>query len=701
VPLIAWAVSAYAIGLLAGFSTSISGALLLGAAATGVVALKAAHERRVAPLAAALLFATGILVARDCARRDARCADAAAARADWRTTRSHTPCDAAAESEAGIAGALVRWRERAGARIDTLYRGDAPLVRALLIADTRDIPTEVRDRFAAAGLVHILSISGLHVAIIAEAAVLLFEMARATRTRARWAACLVTVVYVAAIGAPPPAVRSAVMLVAATAARALERPVSPWAVLAVSGGAPLIQPSTAIDLGWQLSVAGFAALTAAGIFVKRRLPHTLRGWRRTLTRDLIISTLASLVTAPLVAWTFGRVSLIAPFTNLAASPIVAVLQPALFLSLAPVGTIAAFVADAAHPLLTALDTVATVGAAVPFSAIVVAPAFAVACAAGIGAVALIVAASARDAVRALSVAGGALTIMMLWPIAPSGTGLAELHMIDVGQGDALALRTPRGRWILFDAGRTWNGGDAGRSTVIPYVRRLGGDVVMFVLSHPHADHVGGAASVLRALHPAQFRDAAFAGGSESYRASLAAAHALGVSWMRVHPGDTATVDGITIKFLAPDSVWTARLTDPNLASTVATVQYGAVRFLLTGDAERAEEEWLLSRYSSVELRSDVLKVGHHGSRTSSSSRLLDAVQPRVALVSVGAGNSYGHPSAEVMDALLSRGAMVARTDQLGTVTVATDGRALFVGAGGRSWTVIPNRSTFFPPRASH
>ncbi len=699
-PLIAWAVSAYAVGLLAGFSASAPGVLLLGAATVGLLGIRAAQQRRVAPLSAALLFATGVLVARDCAQRDARCADAAASRADWRAARSRTPC-AATEADSPIGRALSRWRERTGARIDTLYRGDAPLVRALLIADTRDIPTEVRDRFAAAGLVHILSISGLHVAIIAEAAVLLFELARATRSRARWAACIVTVLYVAAIGAPPPAVRSAVMLVAVTAARALERPVSPWAVLAVSGGAPLFEPRTVTDLGWQLSVAGFAALTAAGIFVKRRVPHTLRGWRRTLTRDLIISTLASLVTAPLVAWTFGRVSLIAPLTNLAASPLIALLQPALFLSLAPLGAVAAFVASAAHPLLSALDAVAAIGAGVPFASFTVAPAFAVAVAAGVGALAFIVAATARDASRPLGVAGAALTIMIVWPLAPSGTGLAELHMIDVGQGDALAMRTPRGRWILFDAGRTWNGGDAGRRTVIPYLRRFGGDVVMFVLSHPHADHVGGAASVLRALHPAQFRDAAFAGGSESYRASLAAARELGVSWMRVHPGDSVAVDGITIRFLAPDSSWTAHLTDPNLASTIAVVQYGAVRFLLTGDAERAEEEWLLSHYSSVELRSDVLKVGHHGSRTSSSAPFLDAVQPRVALVSVGAGNSYGHPSAEVMDALLVRGATIVRTDQLGTAVVSTDGRELFVRVGGRSWTVSGKRSTLFPPRASY
>ena len=699
-PLIAWAVCAYAVGLLAGFAAVAPGVLLLGAAGIGFVALKGAHERRVAPLAAALLFATGVLIARDCAQQDARCADAAAARADWRSAHSRTPCaDGAPHSDVGRA--MARWRQRTGARLDTLYRRDAPLVRALLIADTRDIPPEVRDRFAAAGLVHILSISGLHVAIIAEAAILLFELARTTRQRARWAACLVTVLYVAAIGAPPPAVRSAVMLVAATAARALQRPVSPWAILAVSGGAPLVEPRTAIDLGWQLSVAGFAALTAAGIFVKRRLPHTLRGWRRTLARDLIISTLASLVTAPLVAWTFGRVSLVAPVTNLAASPIVALLQPALFLSLAPVGALAAFLADAAHPLLAALDTIAAVGAALPFAAITVAPEFVVAAAAGMGAVALIVAASAREATRALGVAGGALALMIAWPVARGGSGLAELHMIDVGQGDAIALRTPRGRWILFDAGRTWNGGDAGRSTVIPYLRRFGGDVVMFVLSHPHADHVGGAATVLRGVHPPDFRDAAFAGGSESYRASLDAARELGLSWRRVHPGDTVAVDGVTVRFLAPDSSWTAGLTDPNLASTIAMAQYGAVRFLLTGDAERAEEEWLLARYSAGDLRSDVLKVGHHGSRTSSIPRFIDAVAPRVALVSVGAGNSYGHPNAEVMDALLARGAIVARTDQLGTVSVATDGQALFLRAGGRSWAVSPAASALFRGRALH
>ena len=103
-----------------------------------------------------------------------------------------------------------------------------------------------------------------------------------------------------------------------------------------------------------------------------------------------------------------------------------------------------------------------------------------------------------------------------------------------------------------------------------------------------------------------------------------------------------------------------------------------------GDAERPEEDWLVARYGDS-LRADVLKVGHHGSSTSSSAEFLDAVRPRIALVSVGVGNSYGHPSAAVMATLAGRGAQVLRTDRLGTIVVRTDGRRLLVDANGESW----------------
>jgi competence protein ComEC len=352
--------------------------------------------------------------------------------------------------------------------------------------------------------------------------------------------------------------------------------------------------------------------------------------------------------------------------------------------------VAQFVALAAHPLLVALDRVAAAGAAVPFGSVRVAPTLGVTLACGVAAMALLIAAASRAgaAGRALVVAALAATVAVWWIATPTGNGSMELHMIDVGQGDAVAIRTPRGRWLLVDAGRDWIGGDAARSTIVPYLRKFGGDLLLFVLTHPHSDHVGGAETILRTLHPLSYRDAAFAGGNEAYRRSLSAANALGVQWSRVHPGDSLSVDGVSITFLAPDSAWTAHLHDPNLASTVTLVQYGDVRFLLTGDAEAPEEAWLVA-HAAAELHADVLKVGHHGSSTSSSAEFLDAVQPRVALVSVGVGNSYGHPSPDVMRDLTSRGATVLRTDQLGTIVVRTDGRRLQVEAVSRSWMLAP------------
>jgi competence protein ComEC len=360
----------------------------------------------------------------------------------------------------------------------------------------------------------------------------------------------------------------------------------------------------------------------------------------------------------------------------------------LFLALVcPARILTRFVADAAHPFLRAIDLWAAHASALPHASIIVAPTLLAAVLAAVAAGAIVVACIARYPARPLMVAIAALALAVWEPFLPrAGPGALELHMIDVGQGDAIALRTPAGRWILIDAGRAWSGGDAGRATVIPYLRRRGGELLAVVLTHPHADHVGGVASILRAMHPKEYWDAAFAAGSDIYRESLDAALSAHVLWRRVHPGDSLVADGVRVHFLAPDSAWTVQLADPNDASTIALVEYGSVRFLLTGDAEREEENWLLAR-DPDDLHADVLKVAHHGSSTSTTAAFLDAVHPRVALISVGAGNTYGHPSATTLSALGASGALVLRTDQLGSVVVRTDGATLTVESTSERWVV--------------
>lgn len=589
---------------------------------------------------------------------------------------------------------LDRIRARAGRSIDRTFGEDAPLARALLIADQHQIPTEMRDRYAAAGLVHMLSISGLHVAVIAAAMELLFQVARLSRRVSLGGAFFATAVYVAIIGAPPPALRSAAMLGVVMASRVRQRPTSPWAAWAVGAFVPLVSPRTAVDVGYQLSVLGMCALVAAGSLWRRRFATKLEGWRSNVGRELLTSIVACAVTAPLVAWVFGRISLIAPLSNLVAAPIVTLAQPILFLALlvAPLGEPARFVAQAVHPLLFGFDWIAWRAAAVPGASITVSATPVVAVFGATAAVALVVACSSRFPMRASIIGVASLAVMAGAPMLPShGSREVELHVLDVGQGDAVLLRTDRGRWILFDAGPAWRGGDVGRSTILPYLRRRGGGLEAFVLSHPHTDHVGGAATVLTAMRPHIYWDAAFAGGSAAYIASLAAAKAEGVDWHRVHPGDSITIDGVSLVFLAPDSTWTVGLTDPNLASTVAVVRYRMVRFLLVGDAELAEEEWLLAHYAEG-LGAQVLKVAHHGSSTSSSDAFLDAVHPEIAVISVGAGNKYGHPSSDVLHALARVGAEVLRTDEAGTVIIRTDGRRLEIEAKGERWELSHDSS---------
>jgi len=628
--------------------------------------------RRPTPGAILLILAVGLGVGAEAARVDRECM--ARERMPFRCRQRYEPPPA-----------LAPWRERAGAAIDRYFLRDTGLVRALLIADTRGLDPEMRDRYADAGIVHMLSISGLHVAIVSGAMLMLLQAVRVPAAAARWTGLALVALYVLVIGAPPPAVRSAVMVGAQVVSMALQRNTSPWAALAWGGGIPLLyQPRTAVDLGWQLSVSGFAALIAGRRLAERLAPDWLDGWRRKLASELIVSVVASFATAPLVAWHFGRVSLIAPFANLAAGPIVAVMQPTLFLGLAlswwPAA--ATLVGDASIPMLRAFDAVAWAGASVPWATLHAAPSRVTAVALGVACVAVLAACVRHFWERSALMALAAVSVAALTPT--PGSGALEVHMIDVGQGDAVAVRTPRGRWLLFDAGKGDERRDMGRFTVVPYLRARGGPLVLFALSHPHADHVGGAVSVLKAMRPPAYLDAAFAGSSPPYRRSLVEATRVGAVWRRARAGEVLDVDGVRLRILAPDSAWMVGLKDPNLSSVVVRLEYGISTMLLTGDAERPEEDWLLARTPEL-LRADLLKVAHHGSGTSTSEAWLTAVRPRAALVSVAARNFYGHPDPAVMRRLVASGASVLRTDQLGHIVARTDGTGWTLEAAGVRW----------------
>jgi competence protein ComEC len=282
----------------------------------------------------------------------------------------------------------------------------------------------------------------------------------------------------------------------------------------------------------------------------------------------------------------------------------------------------------------------------------------------------------------LSLAAIALAAIAIHPFAPDvARGSFELTAIDVGQGDSLLTAFPSGQLMLIDAGgiaafgRTRRVGiDVGEDVVSPYlwtrsIKHL--DVV--AMTHAHEDHIGGMVAILKNFRPRELWIGA-AGESPGWQRIRKTAHDLGIPVRSLQQGAPFAYGGVTVQVLAPLPDYAATDSAQNNDSLVMRVQFGSTSFLLTGDMEKKIEEQLYAEQMLQPV--DVLKVGHHGSRTSSTADLLDAVHPAFGLISVGYENSYGHPHPLTIAALQARRVTVYRTDEQGLVRVISDGHRI-------------------------
>ena len=551
-------------------------------------------------------------------------------------------------------------RERVAARSRELFGSRAGLVDALVIGRRSELDAELRDRYSRSGLSHLLSISGLHVGFFAAWLVML--LAR-LRLAPRWrfaASTLVILAYVWLLGFPAPATRAAAMLVLAEIARLRQRVVAPRGLIA--GGALvvlLVDPWAIVSVGAWLSVAAVTAVIW-GARAAARGPH--------IVRLVLPAAAATLVTAPITAYAFGTVAPIGIAANLAAIPLAGVAVPGLLVALV---TSSAWLAAGSGLCLALLDLIAKWAAAVPGGHVVTTEGWQ---AGAVWALVLLAAVWLWNAPRRrwliaarVSLIGAILSWSTLFHAFPRLTQCRCLtvHFLDVGQGDAALLRTPAGRWILIDGGPS-----LGRNKVVPFLRRQGVrriDVV--IASHGHADHVGGLPAVLAAIPARLVLEPGEPLGEAPYLGFLAGVETAGARWQAVRTGDRVELDGVRLLVLSPDAEWTAAMMDPNEESVVLLVEYRGHRLVFTGDAGVPVERRLAGRVGDV----DLLKVGHHGSRSATSAGWLDELKPERAVISLGARNRYGHPAPEVLERLAARGIAVLRTDTRGTITLTVDG----------------------------
>ncbi len=257
------------------------------------------------------------------------------------------------------------------------------------------------------------------------------------------------------------------------------------------------------------------------------------------------------------------------------------------------------------------------------------------------------------------------------------TAVLRIAFLDVGQGDAAVIETPGGRVIVLDAGGGFSdsGSDRGHTVLEPYLRSHGvRHIDAIVLTHPHLDHIGGADTLINDFPTGLLIDNGEPTVPPQQEHILQDAerrhvtHRIAVRGQQMDLGD-----GIKAEVLGPTPE-EVRADKANNASVVLKITYGKTRFLFMGDAEKAEENDLLGAH--IPIACDVLKVGHHGSSTSSTPAFVDAAHPRDAVISVGADNRYGHPSEDVVARLQSKGTRILRTDKAGAVICESDGEVL-------------------------
>jgi competence protein ComEC len=563
-------------------------------------------------------------------------------------------------------------RDRADAALGKgMPQREAALARGFVLGEDEEIDSVTREDFRRSGLSHLLAVSGQNVALLALLAMpVLAAFGLPLRARLVWVLGLIAV-YVPLAGAGPSIQRAGIMGALSVLATLAGRRASRLYALGFAALVLLVlEPGIAADIGWQLSFAAVLGILLLAAPLRTAIERRIgdRGWRRAAAEAAAMTIAASLATAPLIAFHFEAISTTTLLANLLALPAVA---PAMWLGM--VAAAAGQVPGLPIEALNALDSLLLAYIA-QVAAWCGRPSWAylhvrlglggvVASYLAIALTALLARhlrhlgrgiAGLRPAV-ALGVAGIAI-VLLLGGGAPQAKPMAgglRVSVLDVGQGDAILLQ-PRGApAVLVDGGPPGDGLAAQLRSA--GVSRLGAIVV----THDQSDHAGGVRELLGALPVERLLF------GRLQRATLAEARAAGAVPRRLAQGDELRSGRLRLAVLWPPAELLAgshRGEDPNLLAVVLLARWRDFSMLLTADAEA---EAIPLDPGPV----DVLKVAHHGSDDAGLGALLDRIRPRLAVISVGADNPFGHPTPGTLATLAAHGVRTLRTDRDGTVAI--------------------------------
>jgi competence protein ComEC len=569
----------------------------------------------------------------------------------------------------GVADRLHRWLE--GAAVPGLQGERRAVVEGVVLGEDGGLSENLRDRFRASGLYHLLAVSGQNVGLVAGGVLGLGWLLGVPRWLGHVGALAGIAAYMLAVGPQPSVIRAGIAGALASLAWLAARPRDRWYFLLLGALALLVwNPYTLLDPGFQLSFGAVIAIFLLVPWIDRRLEgYPLPRWLRIVVS---VSAACGAATAPILWLQFHAIPLLTIPANVLAVPAVVPLL-GLALAAAVIGLfapgVAAILAWANGLCAAYLAGCARMIGGLPLAQVKSNAGLATLLAA-VAAVMVVKRMPPRRRRRALAVVSAALVVAVgwrLWPHTPPPppTGV-RITFLDVGQGDAALLQVPEGS-ILVDQGPP-------EADVAGQLHGLGiRKLSMVVLTHPQRDHVGGAADVLSRLQVGAILDPRIVAENEDENAAMAAADHRHVPVIGARAGQVFRLGRLRLRVLWPSRPG-ERAPDPNQRAIVLHVSYGEVDALLTADAESPVLSPL--RPPAVEI----LKVSHHGSADPGLPALLRQIRPRLAVISVGEGNDYGHPTPSTLAALdAADGLQVFRTDRDGRVVVESDGERLTVG----------------------
>ena len=603
-----------------------------------------------------------------------------------------------------LATRLARWRLQVRAELrKAMPDADAALIQGMLFGGYDGIERQTVRDFAATGIVHILSVSGAHVALVAGAVFWLTRRLFISEIGSAAIAGSAIIGYGVISGFSAPVVRSVIMGLIAMAAIGLGRRESASRALTLAVlGMLTYEPRYLFDISFQLSIA----CTGGLLYLQPPLEtwlgkiKTEKKWQKFILSGFALTLAVQLAVLPLQAWYFGLLPWISFLANLFVVPL---LEAVILLGLFGV-ILAGGMESLTQPFFVGISLLTGLAvelnrffARLPWNTIPL-PAFGLSYSilyygllswmSGYWRICGHTSATCWRRLRrrpkesAFLGLAATLALLFVW-LRP---GPLQVHFIDVGQGDATLVITPKGRSILIDAGGTTgtqNTFDIGERVVVPYLRHYGvRQVDWLILTHNHQDHAGGAAAVAEFLGVRQAL--LHLSATEEPPAILRLRRAMHNRGMREATGvGEIRLDGIRIQlYQAGDPMGEVsgksakkKQESENCRSTVARIEFGRHSFLVTGDLEGEGE----TRISRSNIRpSTMLKVGHHGGRNSTHARFLAKVSPQYAVISVGADNRYGHPAPETLSRLREWPVSLWRTDRDGAVVFRSDGEKLTV-----------------------